>query len=614
LTTLLPPAIAPAPRVQRAPSTAAPSGPRPSLHELFGGVQRKDGDGPSRTAAIHASAQAGIATSTSRLPFAESIQRSFGRHDISGIRAHTGADAAATAVAMGAQAYATGDHVVLGPGADLHTVAHEAAHVVQQRGGVSLAGGVGAVGDPHEQHADAVAERVVRGESAEVLLDDYARTGPAPSGGAAPVQHKVGFEFETGISVSRDQALLTKKTPIGTQAHTGWKVEADDDGRMEFIVDPALEITKNLGVELAAIFDKIEPYCAGLEHAANQHRHQVVEEQANLPPDPTLEDGFKHDEEEDEQGSEHGSDSELEHDGPEYTYDQHPLSEATLVPGDAPYLVTPQVPIRANPQITAGLTLAQVAKLPERNQEKRLPKAFGEIMPTTPSTFVPRVTPQLFEKCGVVMGELGHQISDELKGLLTMVASYLVGGTSEYIEYPKRLSDSFLLARTDFATLFRMAPEWRYFARHPDQFEAVALAVANLAGAGASPVYVHGILVNAQVNMDRNPFGPTRTAWLRGIAGGTDIMTQAHTANAAYESMGEKGSKTELVGASDGATFANGGIFEMRGGQTTPVGYAEWRAFALEAAAFLQNMQRDPAGQLGQMAEHAKLWSLLRNK
>ncbi len=52
----------------------------------------------------------------------------------------------------------------------LHTAAHEAAHVVQQRAGVHLKGGLGEAGDAYEQHADAVADAVVRGESAEGLL------------------------------------------------------------------------------------------------------------------------------------------------------------------------------------------------------------------------------------------------------------------------------------------------------------------------------------------------------------------------------------------------------------------------------------------------------------
>ena len=85
---------------------------------------------------------------------------------------------------MGAEAYATGDHIVLGRGNDLHTVAHEAAHVVQQRGGVQRKGGVGEVGDAYERHADVVADRVVAGQSAEDLLD-------AGLGGAMPaVQRK----------------------------------------------------------------------------------------------------------------------------------------------------------------------------------------------------------------------------------------------------------------------------------------------------------------------------------------------------------------------------------------------------------------------------------------
>jgi hypothetical protein len=76
---------------------------------------------------------------------------------------------------------------VLGGGADLFTEAHEAAHVVQQRGGVQLKGGVGAAGDTYERHADAVATAVVRGESAESLLDPVAGGGSIASG---PIQKR----------------------------------------------------------------------------------------------------------------------------------------------------------------------------------------------------------------------------------------------------------------------------------------------------------------------------------------------------------------------------------------------------------------------------------------
>jgi hypothetical protein len=154
--------------------------------------------------AVHDAAARGVATPAASLPHLDTIQRAFGRHDVSGIHAHAGPDAAASARDMGARAYATGSHVVLGDGSDLHTVAHEAAHVVQQRAGVQLKSGVGEVGDDHERHADEVADAVVQGKSAEALLDRYAGgdAGQAPPAAAAgssggPIQRYVEFTHPT---------------------------------------------------------------------------------------------------------------------------------------------------------------------------------------------------------------------------------------------------------------------------------------------------------------------------------------------------------------------------------------------------------------------------------
>jgi len=123
----------------------------------------------------HAIAAHGMTGSAGALPHLDTIQRSFGHHDIGHVRTYTDDAAQASAMHLGAHAFATGDAVVLGAsGRDLHTVAHEAAHVVQQRGGVALSGGVGQRGDRYEQHADAVADLVVAGRSAESLLDTMA--------------------------------------------------------------------------------------------------------------------------------------------------------------------------------------------------------------------------------------------------------------------------------------------------------------------------------------------------------------------------------------------------------------------------------------------------------
>lgn len=156
-------------------------------------VQRAVTDAPSHDAeTVHAAAARGLDAASQPLPHLEQIQQSFGAHDVSHVQAHVGGAAAEASAAMGAQAYATGDHVVFARAPDLHTAAHEAAHVIQQQGGVQLKGGVGEAGDTYERHADAVADRVVAGESAEALLDRVAGNqivGTRP-GRSTPVQMK----------------------------------------------------------------------------------------------------------------------------------------------------------------------------------------------------------------------------------------------------------------------------------------------------------------------------------------------------------------------------------------------------------------------------------------
>ena len=95
---------------------------------------------------VHQAAVVGVSGAGHAVPFAVDIQRSFGDHDISHIQAHSDAAALAGSKAMGAGAFASGNKIVLGDKQDKHTVAHEVAHVMQQRAGVQLLGGVGAVG------------------------------------------------------------------------------------------------------------------------------------------------------------------------------------------------------------------------------------------------------------------------------------------------------------------------------------------------------------------------------------------------------------------------------------------------------------------------------------
>ncbi len=137
-----------------------------------------------RANGVHRDAQAGIATASEPLPHGDRIQASFGRHDIGATRAAIGEPATEANKRMGSLAYTSGTRIGFANQPDVKLAAHEAAHVVQQRSGAKLPDGVGRAGDEYEQQADAAAEAVERGESAEPILDRGNHAGPT---GAAPV-------------------------------------------------------------------------------------------------------------------------------------------------------------------------------------------------------------------------------------------------------------------------------------------------------------------------------------------------------------------------------------------------------------------------------------------
>lgn len=90
--------------------------------------------------------------------------------DFSDVRIHDDSAARASAAEVGARAYTSGSHVVIGDGgADKHTLAHELTHVIQQRQGPVAGtdnGGGPRVSDPSdrfEQAAEANARRVMSG-------------------------------------------------------------------------------------------------------------------------------------------------------------------------------------------------------------------------------------------------------------------------------------------------------------------------------------------------------------------------------------------------------------------------------------------------------------------
>ncbi|HYE14416.1 MAG TPA: DUF4157 domain-containing protein [Pyrinomonadaceae bacterium] len=110
---------------------------------------------------------------------ARSFMESRFGHDFGHVRIHTGAGASASAKALNARAYTVGSDVAFAAGEyapetapGRHLLAHELAHVLQQRGG----GGplckpvVGSPDDSAESEADNVADAVMRGGDVAVRL------------------------------------------------------------------------------------------------------------------------------------------------------------------------------------------------------------------------------------------------------------------------------------------------------------------------------------------------------------------------------------------------------------------------------------------------------------
>ena len=119
---------------------------------------------------IRSVAKSGFKGNSGFYPFQHRIQAAFGRHDISKVKAFSDAAAHRANRRLGALAYASREKVAFRGYPDLHTAAHEAAHIIQQRQVIQLKDGAGRKDDPYERHADAVADRVVQGKSVQSLL------------------------------------------------------------------------------------------------------------------------------------------------------------------------------------------------------------------------------------------------------------------------------------------------------------------------------------------------------------------------------------------------------------------------------------------------------------
>ena len=110
--------------------------------------------------------------------------------NLSDVRVVDDAGSHAAAQALGATALAAGDTVLIGRDAPPPSspareqlLAHELAHVAQQREAGAVRDGVSTAGDAHERAADAAAAHAIRGESATAV----AAGAPTPNAASRPL-------------------------------------------------------------------------------------------------------------------------------------------------------------------------------------------------------------------------------------------------------------------------------------------------------------------------------------------------------------------------------------------------------------------------------------------
>ncbi|MEU1471310.1 DUF4157 domain-containing protein [Streptomyces sp. NPDC005761] len=134
--------------------------------------------------------------------------------DFTDVRLHTGGAARTSAAEIGARAYTSGNHIVLGDGGgDRHTLAHELTHVIQQRqgpvSGTDNGGGL-RVSDPSDRFEREAEEQATRVLSRSAPARESAEaTAPAPGSGAPSVQR-----------------MRSDNPHAAGGAHNGWELTA----------------------------------------------------------------------------------------------------------------------------------------------------------------------------------------------------------------------------------------------------------------------------------------------------------------------------------------------------------------------------------------------------
>ncbi|MGW0171274.1 eCIS core domain-containing protein [Streptomyces sp. NPDC003343] len=159
--------------------------------------------------------------------------------DFSDVRIHNDAAARVSAAEVGARAYTSGSHIVMGQGGtDKHTLAHELTHVVQQRRGPVAGTDNGAglmVSDPSDRF-----EREAEVNATRVMARPAPEYNPAVDAGRMPGTGTVQRAINTGLRVIDGKQVTIAELArwgaheptfftFGKPARTKWKIRTPAD-------------------------------------------------------------------------------------------------------------------------------------------------------------------------------------------------------------------------------------------------------------------------------------------------------------------------------------------------------------------------------------------------
>jgi hypothetical protein len=561
------------------------------------------------------------------------------------------------AAGLGALAYAQGTEIHVGPGQEAH-LPHEAWHTVQQKQG-RVQPTVRAKGMPVnddaglEAEADVMGARAARGVAPGTFVP-LARPASSASG---IVQRKIGFEFEmpnllsalaTPVTKDEKKKFIEQVEQIGKANSKGKdpgikkdftdKTGFEDVQRRDYLGSGELVDNKTgkdtggsttqeqMGDYRFHALSKKEKIVRGTGFTLEADEGNAQSDGSGASVTEFVTDAFEEDEAGLKSLDKSLTDFEAATKKVAALADKRKVVHANEVaPGGlVGKVIFPTTSLEGVLQVTGAIDLARIPQL-----MKNMNAAEGESAKDTKDFLVAR------ESLGKALGggaapagptgkapdkakkavqdhkdfatfdnrnpppELG---SDELQGLVALIASYMMTANSDQLGYAKTIAP--IMARTDFAAMFKMLnkEEQAYFKNDPAALAAIVEFATGLDM--AEDIFPHGIYNDPRAKGAGNKDalkGLTRTRWVTGIATGTDYLSAVKfnenpdinpgdrtEKKGDLESMGAMGGKTEQVGTAK----KEAPLFEIRSlGQLATPGIMHQRA--LDIFKFLSALNED---------------------